>query len=79
MRERLLNSIRLGLQVQQRGELRLPTCPSMIDDKFPGGGLCHLEPMIVLHHGQRQVNSSSHPGRGPDARILDEDAVWKQP
>ena len=74
--QRTLDTVRFGLQLQQRGELRLPAGTPVIDHKLLRHGAGDVRTMILLDHGKRQIDARGRSGRGPHGTIHDEDAVF---
>ncbi len=73
--QRALDAVGFGLQLQQRGKLRLAAGTPVVDHQLPSDGPGDVRAEILLDHGQREVDARSHPGRGPDRAVDDEDAV----
>jgi len=73
--DRLLDPVRFRFEIEQRRELRLPACATVVDDELARDRARHLVSVILLDHRERHVDRRGHPGRRPDRPVDDEDLI----
>src|SRR5262252_6240582 len=64
-----------NLKGQKLTELRLPARSLEKDDQITSDGQRRRAAQILLHQRQGEVDTSSHPGRGPDRAVLHENGI----
>jgi len=68
-----------AIRLEQRRELRLAAGAPVVDHEILRRALCHRLAKIIADEGEREVDPSADPGRGPHRSVADEDAVRLDP
>src|SRR4051812_48374852 len=74
--EGVLNAVGFGGDLQERGMLRLTARATMVEDQALRDTARQLRAMVLLDHGQRQIENGRGASRRPDRAVDDVDAVF---
>jgi hypothetical protein len=66
MVKRILNPVGFRVYLKKRRMLRLASGTSMVDEHYLCGFARFARANVAFDQGQREINSGSHAGRGPD-------------
>jgi hypothetical protein len=68
--KRAPNSIRRGAKFQERGELSLRACATVIDEEVSRRSLRYSDAEVLLDEREREVNSGGYTAGGVDVSVL---------
>jgi hypothetical protein len=77
--ERHLDPIRLRLELEERGELRLSAPATVEDDECLRDLPSEVRAKVNLDHGEREIDAGSHPCRRPDGAVGDINPILFDP